>query len=79
MHHATTLFAAIIIWGAAACPPELQAESLYTGPEALKMLGAEARAEIYQIFPQLRDAPPHYAPKPARPILSQEDSKSLIF
>ncbi|MGB1164564.1 MAG: Hint domain-containing protein, partial [Paracoccaceae bacterium] len=54
-------------------------ESLYTGPEALKMLGAEARAEIYQIFPQLRDAPPHYAPKPARPILSQEDSKSLIF
>ncbi len=54
-------------------------ESLYTGPEALKMLGAEARAEIYQIFPQLRDAPPHYAPKPARPILSQEDSKSPIF
>ena len=33
-------------------------ESLYTGPEALKMLGAEARAEIYQIFPELRDAPP---------------------
>ena len=32
-------------------------ESLYTGPEALKMLGAEARAEIYQIFPELRDAP----------------------
>ena len=54
-------------------------ESLYTGPEALKMLGAEARAEIYQIFPQLRHTPPHYAPKPARPILSQEDSKSLIF
>ena len=28
MHHATRLFAATIIWGAAACPPELQAESL---------------------------------------------------
>jgi Ca2+-binding RTX toxin-like protein len=54
-------------------------ESLYTGPEALKMLGAEARAEIYQIFPELRDAPPHYAPKPARPILTQAESKSLIF
>jgi hypothetical protein len=54
-------------------------ESLYTGPEALKMLGAEARAEIYQIFPELRDAPPHYAPKPARPILTQAESISLIF
>ena len=28
MHHATWLFAATIMWGAAACPPELQAESL---------------------------------------------------
>ena len=28
MHHATPLFAATIIWGAAACPPELQAENL---------------------------------------------------
>ncbi len=42
------------------------------------MLGSEAGAEIYQIFPQLRDAPPYYATKPARLVLSQEESKSLF-
>ena len=54
-------------------------ESLYTGPETLKMLRTGTRAEIYQIFPQLRDAQPHYAPNPARPILSRQESKSHIF
>ncbi len=30
-------------------------ESLYTGPEALKALSAEARREIFEIFPELAD------------------------
>ena len=32
-----------------------EAESLYTGPEAMKALSAEARAEIYALFPDISD------------------------
>lgn len=41
-------------------------ESLFTGPEALKSLSAESRAEITQLFPEI--TAPSYAPTPARPI-----------
>ena len=32
-----------------------ETESLYTGPEALKSVGEAARAEIFALFPELRD------------------------
>lgn len=32
-------------------------ESLYTGPQALKALDSEARAELLQLFPQLEEGP----------------------
>ncbi len=40
-------------------------ESLYTGPEALKSVPAEARREIEALFPELLNSPP---PQLARPI-----------
>lgn len=41
-------------------------ESLYTGPEALKSIGRDARDEIFEIFPELGD--PDHVPIAARPI-----------
>ena len=41
-------------------------ESLYTGPEALKMLSAASRREIFEIFPELTDL--DYRADPARMI-----------
>ena len=40
-----------------------ETESLYTGPEALKSISAEARAEIFALFPELQAKAP---PPPAR-------------
>ncbi len=51
------------------------AESLYTGPEALKSIPSEAVSEIYQLFPELADI--NYAPTPARPILSGRQARKL--
>lgn len=41
-----------------------QAESLFTGPEALKAVSSEARREIFALFPELEDR--EYTPQPAR-------------
>ena len=45
-----------------------QTESLYTGLEALKRVGAAARAEIAALFPQLLED--GFAPASARPLVS---------
>lgn len=45
-----------------------QTESLYTGPEALKGVGAAARAEIAALFPQLLEE--GFDPASARPLVS---------
>lgn len=52
-----------------------EAESLYTGPEAIKSVGAAALAEIYGIFPELRDR--DYAPQGARMLLSGRMGRKL--
>lgn len=44
----------------------LEAESLFTGPEALKSLSPEAVAEILTIFPELAEMTPEAATPPAR-------------
>lgn len=41
-------------------------ESLFTGPEALKSVPPEARAEIATLFPQI--VAPGFTPRAARPI-----------
>jgi len=51
-------------------------ESLYTGPEALKSLSAEAREEIFAIFPELMDAQSP-TPTPARKFLSGRQARKL--
>ncbi len=50
-------------------------ESLYTGPEAMRPIGPEARREIAQIFPALCPQDP---PASARPILSGKRLGHLI-
>ncbi|WP_162630710.1 Hint domain-containing protein [Paracoccus endophyticus] len=52
-------------------------ESLYTGPEALKSVGAAAREEILVLFPQLRDRDPADLPASARPLLSGRMARKL--
>lgn len=52
-------------------------ESLYTGPEALKAVGPEARHEILSLFPQLADV--EASPKPARFIPCGRMQKQLIY
>ena len=44
----------------------LEAESLFTGPEALKSLSPEAVAEILTIFPELAEMTPEAATPPAQ-------------
>ncbi|SDX94781.1 Hint domain-containing protein [Ruegeria halocynthiae] len=51
-------------------------ESLYTGPEVLKAISAEARTEILSIFPEIAEL--EYAPKTAFPIPSGKLQKQLI-
>ncbi|RMC36406.1 Hint domain-containing protein [Paracoccus alkanivorans] len=53
-----------------------EAESLFTGPEALKRVGPEAVAEIYALFPELRDH--DYTPVAARPFPTYRDARSLL-
>lgn len=52
-----------------------ETESLFTGPEALKSLGAAAVAEIFAIFPELKD--PDNGPAPARPLVPGRKGRSL--
>lgn len=50
-------------------------ESLYTGPEAIKSIGAQALREVYTLFPELRDR--DYGPVPARMVLSGKQGRQL--
>lgn len=51
-------------------------ESLFTGPEALKSITPEARAEIFEIFPDI--ARPDYVCEPARYIPAPHKQRQLI-
>ena len=51
-------------------------ESLFTGPEALKSISADAREEIMTIFPDLQDG--DYSPSPACFMPSGKDQKQLV-
>lgn len=50
-------------------------ESLFTGPEALKAVGAAARDEIFTLFPELRDT--DFKPAPVRPLPSGRMARKL--
>jgi hypothetical protein len=50
-----------IIWS-----NRILSESLFTGPQALKAISADAREEVRALFPQI--AEPDFAPSSARPI-----------
>ncbi|MDO5658607.1 MAG: Hint domain-containing protein [Paracoccus sp. (in: a-proteobacteria)] len=52
-----------------------ETESLFTGPEALKTVGAAALEEIFAIFPELRDR--DYTATPARPLASGRMGRKL--
>lgn len=51
-------------------------ESLFTGPEALKAISADAREEIITLFPEVQDI--DYQPEPAFHIPASRDQKKLI-
>lgn len=51
-------------------------ESLHTGPEALKGIPAEAKAEIFDLFPELQRA--NHDPQPALLIPSLKQQKQLV-
>lgn len=53
-----------------------ETESLYTGPEALKSVGPEALAEIFELFPELRER--DYAPTGARVLASGRMGRRLV-
>lgn len=54
-----------------------ETESLYTGAEALKAVGAAAREEIFALFPQLRDRDPADLPRAARVLASGRMGRRL--
>lgn len=54
-----------------------QSESLFTGPEALKAVDPEARAEILAIFPELAELDYSASFTSVRPILSGRQSRKL--
>ena len=52
-------------------------ETLFTGPEALKSISAEAQEEIFQILPQLAGLDPTRLPDPVRPIQTGRIARKL--
>lgn len=56
-----------------------ETESLYTGPEALKAVGAEAIKEIFSIFPELYERTPDDSPVGARPFLTGRQGRKLAL
>lgn len=52
-------------------------ESLYGGPQALLSVGAEAREEIFTLFPELRNTDPDNAPAKARAFVQGQDAREL--
>ncbi|WP_237168735.1 Hint domain-containing protein [Paracoccus shandongensis] len=53
-----------------------EAESLYTGPQAIKSVGPAALAEILAIFPELRDG--DHEPQGARMLVSGRMGRKLV-
>lgn len=53
-----------------------EAESLHTGPQAIKSVGAAALEEIHEIFPELRDR--DHEPEGARPLVSGRMGRKLV-
>lgn len=51
-----------------------ETESLYTGVEAMKSVGAAAREEIFTLFPELREDGPS---EPARPFVEGRQARSM--
>jgi hypothetical protein len=54
-------------------------ESLHTGREALKSVSLAARAEIFSIFPHLRQRSPDDRACGARPLISGRQARKLSF
>lgn len=52
-----------------------ETESLYTGPQALLSIGAQARAEILTLFPELSDIT--HRPRPARVLVPGRRARKL--
>ena len=52
-----------------------ESESLFTGTEAMKMVGEAAREEIFTLFPQLRQ--PDFIPASARPLISGRQGRKM--
>ncbi|AWD23412.1 hemolysin [Fuscovulum blasticum] len=52
-------------------------ESLFTGPEALKSLSEQARAEVLEIFPELTEMDHSALPTPARLLVSGRQARRL--
>jgi hypothetical protein len=50
-------------------------ETLYTGKQALRSVGPEARREIFSLFPELRS--PDFQPKGARPFIKGRKAREL--
>ena len=50
-------------------------ESLFTGPQAMRAVGEEARAEIFALFPELAD--PGFRPLGARRLLNGREGRQL--
>jgi hypothetical protein len=54
-------------------------ESLYTGPQALKMLTSEQREEVLAIFPQLVDIDEHNLPFSARMLIPGNKARNMVM
>lgn len=54
-----------------------ETESLYTGAEALKAIGAAAAEEVFTLFPELRDE--GHVPAAVRPLLSGRNGRKLAM
>ena len=52
-----------------------ETETMFTGPEALKSVGRQARREILDLFPELADA--DYRPVPARELAPGRKARQL--
>jgi hypothetical protein len=56
----------------------LPAESLFTGPEAMKSVSPDARREILTIFPQLADMTAKSLPRAARDLIKGPRARKLM-
>jgi Ca2+-binding RTX toxin-like protein len=57
----------------------MPAESLFTGPEALKSVGEGARREILAIFPQLADLDVNALPGAARHLAKGKKARQMVW